>query len=143
MTALIELHESIAILSRRWLPMLLNRVGVEIDLLAMLRRELDDDDDDELRRRLELARHTVREISHSSVGETEQWAHASDEVISWLLRALELSVRNPAAAERIVAGANRRLFGLLVGHPPGPLPRPTSWWARLFPGRADARASIS
>lgn len=140
MTALTELHESVAILSRRWLPMLLNRVGVEIDLLAMLRRELDDDD--ELRRRLESARDTVREISRSSVGETEQWALASDEVISWLLRALELSVRNPAAAERIVARANRRLFGLLVGHP-GSLPRPTSWWARLFPGRADARASVS
>lgn len=140
MTALTELHESIAILSRRWLPMLLNRVGVEIELLAMLRSELDGAD--ELRRRLEMARDTVRAISRSSVGETEQWARSSDEVISSLLRALELSMRNPAAAERIVARANRRLFGLLVGHP-GPLPRPASWWARLFPGRVDARASVS
>jgi hypothetical protein len=113
-----ELRHRVLELSRKWLPMLLSRVGVEH--AATLRIRQGSEDEAVLRGQLQFARVvTVAAAKRSKGGQNEDLSQHALAVI--------------AALERV----NRTLLGLVVGRRPDPreidaIDRSSTWWSRLL-----------
>lgn len=131
-------------LARRWLPMLLTRLGVGNSVILEMRLEIGDDV--ELLRRLELARVGILPVVRQTSAETRDMADSALALIAELARGVQRIDDDPAAADVALARVNQHLLGLLAGLPSSTvragLAR-ASWWSRLLSRNASVRALAS
>lgn len=137
-----DLQRRIRDLSQRWLPMLLSRAGVSKASTMGLRGQLDGG---ALRHQLAKARAATLAVSREEAGENGDVSSYALEVIAQIERALDLSERDLARAERLFERVNHGLMGLLVGKSPDPQPvsmQPPSWLSRLLARTVTAGGAL-
>lgn len=141
-----ELRHRVFELSRKWLPMLLSRVGVEHAATSKIRRG--SEDEAELRDQLQFARAVTVAAAKRDEGQySEELGRHALAVIASLERALDLCHRDIDAADRAVDRVNRTLLGLVVGRLPDPRSSDPSeggatWWSRLL-GRSGVTGAAT